>query len=166
MADSVAIPAIGDPIDRGLFADVPDANNSAAHKPYRKPAKSDHRTKPNHHRRREPIDPEAGAGASSPDSRASSRASSPGSSSGKRATSTRTPAQKRETLEALMWTIHTSFAAIAKAPELAIEPKEAAKLVTAWEHLADAYGVPEISEKAAAVIEVIGVSGAVYIPRL
>ena len=65
-----------------------------------------------------------------------------------------------------MWTMHTTLAAIAKAPELAIDPKEAARLVTAWEHVADAYGVPEISEKGAALMELIGVSGAVYIPRV
>jgi hypothetical protein len=65
-----------------------------------------------------------------------------------------------------MWTLHTTLAAIAKAPELAIDPKEADRLVAAWEHVAEAYGVPEISEKTAATMELIGVAGAVYIPRL
>jgi hypothetical protein len=166
MADSSTIREPSSTGDSGLFGDISKPDQQPVNPAHRKPAANDNGAKRSHHRRNPPIvNPADSTSSESGTSSTSSRASSPSGKS-RANTTTRTPAQKRETLEALMFSLHLSAAAMLKTPELAITEKESARLVLAWQHVLDVYGIPEVSEKTAAAMELAGAAGAVYLPRM
>lgn len=65
-----------------------------------------------------------------------------------------------------MFSIHLGVAAVLSTPEWAIDKEESARLVSAWQEVFECFGLPEVSEKTAAIMNLAGVHGGIYGPRI
>jgi hypothetical protein len=68
-------------------------------------------------------------------------------------------------IEQALTGIHVALAIMAKAPELALEPDESKPLAESLAELSKHFPMPDISEKAIAIVAVCVVASKVYIPK-